>query len=94
MDDPQPNDQMDLQRFTVTSSEGKSESCTVKEWIQSIADGKSPDRLSEIDKLIDGQVGGLKDRTEFVLNTKRAVPLFEFRRLASLKADAMQSRVD
>ena len=94
VDNPKPNDQMDQQKFIVSSSDDESDSCTVQEWIQSIADGKSKDRLSEIDEIIDGQVGGLKDRTEFVLNTERKVPLFEFRRLASLVAGDMQSRVE
>lgn len=66
---------MDGQTFIVESN-GKSESTTVKDWMQSIQDGKPPDRLSEIDKVIDGSIGRFKDALEDVLNTNRAVPLF------------------
>jgi hypothetical protein len=90
---PQPNGQMDKQKFSVLSFDGKSDSSTVQEWMQSIQDGNSPDRLSELDRIIDGQIGGLKDALENVLNTSRAVPLFEFRRLKSVKSGDMQSRV-
>lgn len=39
------------------------------------------DGLSEFDTSIDSSIGGLKTVTEHVFNTKRAVPLFEFRDL-------------
>ena len=79
----------------MTSSDPpKSDSCTVKEWIQSIEDGKSPDRLSEIDEIIDGSVGGMGGELENMLNTQRAVPLFEFRRLPFLVAGEMADRVE
>ena len=83
---------MDQQTFKTTSN-GKSDSCTVQEWIQSIADNQSPDRLSVVDQIVDGSIGGLKDALENVLDTNRAVPLFEFRRLPGVKAADMQSRV-
>ena len=90
---PKPNNKMDGQTFKVNSN-GKSDSTTVKDWMQSIQDGKSPDRLSEIDKVIDGSIGRFKDALENVVNTNRAVPLFEFRRLKSVKAGEMKDRVD
>ena len=66
----------------------------MKEWIQSIEDEKSPDRLSEVDKIIDGSIGFFGDKLENVLNTQRAVPLFEFRRLGKVVAGKMKDRVD
>lgn len=83
---------MDGQDFEVSSNSRK-DSTTVKDWMQSIQDGKSPDRLSEIDQVIDGSIGGLKDALENVLHTNRAVPLFEFRRLAGVKTRDMKDRV-
>lgn len=84
---------MDQQRFSVSSSDGKFDSCTVRHWMQSIQDGNMPDRLSTLDRIIDGQIGGLRDTLENILNTNRGVPLFEFRRLSSVKSGDMQSRV-
>ena len=84
---------MDGQTFKTSNSEGGSDSCTVQEWIQSIQDGTSPDRLSEVDKIIDGSIGGLKDALENVINTDRAVPLFEFRRLPGVKSTDIKDRV-
>ena len=83
---------MDKQIFSL-SSDGKSDKCSVQEWMQSIEDGRSKDRLSEADEVIDGSVGGLKDALENVLNTNRAVPLFEFRNLAGVKAADMKDKV-
>lgn len=79
---------MDRQVFALSSG-GKSASCSVQEWIQSIQDVRSPDRLTEVDKVIDGSIGGYKDTLENVINTDRAVPLFEFRSLAGVKPGAM-----
>lgn len=93
LDAPHPNGQMDRQKFILSTDDGRSASCTVQEWIQSIQDGHSPDRLTTLDQIIDGQVGAFKDALENVLNTNRAVPLFEFRRLRKVKAGDMQSRV-
>ena len=83
---------MDGQEFSVSSSEA-SQSCTVKDWTQSIQDNDSPDCLSEIDKVVDGQIGGLGSALENVLDTSRAVPLFEFRRLPNLVSGEMKDRV-
>lgn len=61
--------------------------------MQSVQDGHSPDRLSEVDQVIDGSIGGLKDALENVIDTDRAVPLFEFRNLAGVKAGDMKDKV-
>ena len=82
---------MDSQKFGASSSDGREDSCTVQEWIQSIQNGPAPDRLTVLDRIIDGQIGGLADALENVLNTNRAVPLFEFRRLRGIPASQMQS---
>ncbi|KAF8856532.1 hypothetical protein BDZ45DRAFT_594090, partial [Acephala macrosclerotiorum] len=91
VDAPVPNAALDQKKFSVSSSSGRSDSCTVQEWIQSIAAGTSPDRLSQLDQVLDSSIGGLKDALENVLNTQRAVPLFEFRRLPSIQASGMQA---
>lgn len=93
VDAPQPNTQMDQQTFKTSNSEGKSDSCSVQEWIQSIQDGNSPDRLSQVDHIVDGSIGGYGDALENVINTNRAVPLFEFRRLAGVRAADMEKHV-
>jgi len=90
---PKPNGKMEGQKFEV-SFNGKTDSTTVKDWMQSVQDGKSPDRLPEIDQVLDGSIGGLKDALENVFNTNRAVPLFEFRRLARVKVGDMADSVD
>ena len=86
---------MDGQTFTVNPSGGQTQSLTVQDWIQSIQDGTSPDKLSVLDQAIDGSIGGLGNALENVINSNpsRAVPLFEFRRLPSVKSGAMQDRV-
>lgn len=84
---------MDGQTFSVSSA-GKSDSVSVQDWIRSIAHGDSPDKLTVVDQTVDSQVGGLGDALENVLDTTRAVPLFEFRRLRSAKAEDMQTNVE
>ncbi|KAG8528553.1 uncharacterized protein KY384_006725 [Bacidia gigantensis] len=64
-----------------------------KDFLQSKPNGIGPksvkdDVLSLFSRVlsigvIDGQIGGLKDALEYVVNTPRAVPLLEFRALAS-----------
>lgn len=83
---------MDEEVFSL-ESDGKSDKCSVKEWIQSIQDNRSPDRLSEADRVIDGSIGGLGNALENILNTNRAVPLFEFRNLAGVKVANMKDIV-
>ncbi|KAL8881308.1 MAG: hypothetical protein Q9198_001467 [Flavoplaca austrocitrina] len=92
VEDPKPNGQMDKEVFSL-ESDGKRDKCSVKVWIKSIQDNRSPDRLSEADKVIDGSIGGLGNSLENVLNTNRAVPLFEFRSLAGVKAANMEDKV-
>ncbi|KAL8959825.1 MAG: hypothetical protein Q9193_003375 [Seirophora villosa] len=71
LNDPKPNSQMDEQVFSLSSG-GQSDKCSVKEWMQSIQDNHSPDRLSQADKVIDGSIGGLGKALENVLHTDRA----------------------
>lgn len=84
---------MDDQTFSI-EYRGKHDSTTVKEWMESIQDGKSPDRVSEVDKVLNGQVGGLKGALENVLDTSKAAPLFEFRRLKAVKTKDIKSFVN
>ena len=83
---------MDSQAFGMSSATA-SDGCSVKDWVTSIANGDSPDRLSKADQVIDSQVGGLGSKLENVVDTTRAVPLFEFRRLGSATAGQMQAKV-
>ncbi|KAL8747738.1 MAG: hypothetical protein Q9190_000437, partial [Brigantiaea leucoxantha] len=91
-DKPEPNIKMDGQVFGISSSE-ESNSCSVEDWVRSIANGDSPDKLSEADKLVDTQVGGLGSALENIVGTTRAVPLFEFRNLDGVPAPRMQDKV-
>ena len=59
----------------------------------SIASGPSPDKLTKLDGLIDGQVGGLGTALENIIDSTRAVPLFEFRNLLGVAAGQMQDTV-
>ena len=59
----------------------------------SIASGPSPDKLTKLDGLIDGQVGGLGTALENIIDSTRAVPLFEFRNLDGVVAGKMQDTV-
>lgn len=65
----------------------------MKEWIASIEGGQSPDKLTTLDKIVDGQIGGLGTLLENVVGTNRGVPLFEFRDLNSVQASRMQGLV-
>ncbi len=92
---PVPNAKMDGQTFSVTPSKGETQSLKVQDWIQSIQDGTFPDKLSTLDQAIDGSIGGLRDALENVIDSSpsRAVPLFEFRRLAGVKLGDVESLV-
>ncbi|KAL9630619.1 MAG: hypothetical protein Q9204_004625 [Flavoplaca sp. TL-2023a] len=92
VDAPKPNGKMDDTKFSL-ESDGEKKECSVKEWIQSIQDNRSPDRLSEVDKVIDGSIGRLGKALETVLGTDRAVPLFEFRDMAGVIAAKMEDHV-
>lgn len=85
---------MDDQTFHLTDEDKGEDSCTVKEWIQSIQDGDSPDKLSELDQSFNGQLGALGDALEHMHGTKTGVPLFEFRRLKGVKTTGMKDFVN
>lgn len=70
-------------------AKGTEDSTSIKDWMQSIQDGKSPDRLSEVDQARSGQVGGLKGALENLVGTLQAAPLFEFRRLKAISTTEM-----
>ncbi|KAJ5587661.1 uncharacterized protein N7459_003426 [Penicillium hispanicum] len=89
---PTPNGKMDKQTFYLEYND-KEDSCTVKEWMESIQDSKSPDRLSEVDQVLNGQVGGLKKKLENLVGTTISAPLLEFRRLPSVTVSGMESMV-
>lgn len=84
------------QKYAPTDHNGKSDiQCTVKEWLDSIQQGAIPDLLSQADKTIDGSIGKYdKAKFENVYNTKRKVPLFEFRRIGRMTPDEMADRAD
>ncbi|KAJ4409176.1 hypothetical protein N0V82_009528 [Gnomoniopsis sp. IMI 355080] len=70
-------------------------SIKLKDWISGIQTSKKTeaDMLSTADKdFFDGQIGGLKDGTEYVLGTKTEAPLFEFRDLAGIKANQIEAK--
>ena len=61
---------------------GNPASVNIKAWIQGIsAQSPSPDLLTAYDKGIDGSIGGLGTSMEKMYNSRRSVPLFEFRNL-------------
>lgn len=84
---------MDQQTFQVESV-GKSDACTVQDWIESMENGNSPDRLTVLDQVIDGSIGGLGNRLEYILHTTRAVPLFEFRNLRAINTGDIPGMVN
>ncbi|KAL8968353.1 MAG: hypothetical protein Q9183_002498 [Haloplaca sp. 2 TL-2023] len=65
----------------------------VPDWIESIENGPSPDKFTELDRLVDGQIGGLGEALENVIDTNRAVPLFEFRNLRGLMPPGFENFV-
>ncbi|KAF2201339.1 hypothetical protein GQ43DRAFT_480789 [Delitschia confertaspora ATCC 74209] len=66
---------------------------SVQDWIKSIKNGQAPDKLTQLDKNVDGSIGGLNTAVEHVLQTTREVPLFEFRRLPGVKVSEMENLV-
>ncbi|PLB46617.1 hypothetical protein P170DRAFT_427923 [Aspergillus steynii IBT 23096] len=76
LDHPLPNKRFDELEFTFERHK-----LNVKEWIEAIQ-GRQ-DLLKGFDGKGDGQIGGLGDRTEWILGTTRPVPIFEFRDLGS-----------
>ena len=80
---------MDGQKFVETKGETTKE-LTVQDWIKSIEADKSPDKLSELDKIAHGQLGHYGTETEKIYGGERQVPLFEFRRLPGQKTDKLK----
>ena len=92
--DPKPNSNLDNFGWCLQNTDTNEKDCLkVQDWIESISSGPSPDKLTTLDKLIDGQIGGLGTALENVVGTTRAVPLFEFRNLNGINATRMQSTV-
>lgn len=83
---------MDAASFTFKSGSEK-KVVTVKDWLDQVQAGTA-DLLQEADKIIDGQVGALGSATEYVLNTKREVPLFEFRDIFGIKPSEFKAKVE
>ncbi|SLM39732.1 hypothetical protein LPUS_10336 [Lasallia pustulata] len=91
---PEPNSYMDGIGWCLKNTDTNDQDClTVEDWMTSIASGSSPDKLTKLDGLIDGQIGGLGTALENIIDSTRAVPLFEFRNLAGVKAGKMQDAV-
>lgn len=85
---------MDEQTISIVmEARGTEDSTSIKDWMKSIQDGKSPDRLSEVDQARNGQVGGLKGALENLVGTSQAAPLFEFRRLKAISTTEMSDFV-
>ncbi|KAF1969178.1 hypothetical protein BU23DRAFT_571747 [Bimuria novae-zelandiae CBS 107.79] len=61
--------------------------CTMKEWIDAIEARTVSDPITRVDRKVDDSVGRFDYKWEYVLNTNREVPLFEFRRLKAKPAD-------
>jgi hypothetical protein len=57
----------------------------VMDWIKSIENQEKPDGLTKFDQYMDGQIGGWGDKLEYVMDTERAVPIWEFRDLGLFK---------
>lgn len=96
MNAPKPNSYMDGIGWCLKdSSSGKQDCLLVSDWIASIQNGDpkgtAPDKLTTLDELIDGQIGGLGMAKEYVVGTGRAVPIFEFRNLDGVAAPKFQS---
>ncbi|KAI9039209.1 uncharacterized protein KD926_009843 [Aspergillus affinis] len=64
----------------------------LKEWMDKLPKGE--DLLAHADEVIDGQIGELKSAREELLNSKRIVPLFEFRDIGSAPSSHFQKVVD
>lgn len=86
---------MDKLGWCLKNAENGDQDClSVEAWIASIEGGQSPDKLTTLDQLIDGQIGGLGTALENVVGTTRGVPLFEYRDLNGIVADKMQGFVN
>ena len=95
VDDPKPTEKLDHMRFEGSSSNGKRDSFTVEEWVQSIEEGKGADLLTKLDhKTADSSIGGLRTRVEFGYQSERLIPIFEFRRIARIQTSELPLYVD
>jgi hypothetical protein len=74
------------------SSGGQTQPVTIKDWMENLQTGQ--DLLTQADRIIDGQVGGLGTAVEYVLRTTREIPLFEFRNLGSSAIPNFQTDVE
>lgn len=81
---------MDNLGWCLQNESGQRDCLLVKDWIASIEGGQSPDKLTTLDKIVDGQIGGLGTALENVVGTTRGVPLFEFRDLSGIQAPRME----
>ncbi|KAL8968709.1 MAG: hypothetical protein Q9183_002335 [Haloplaca sp. 2 TL-2023] len=85
---------MDGLGWCLKNSETNDRDClTVKDWVASIEDGPSPDKLTTLDKLVDGQIGALGEALENIIDTTRAVPLFEYRDLGGYLTTQLEDKV-
>ncbi|KAL8869501.1 MAG: hypothetical protein Q9174_004225 [Haloplaca sp. 1 TL-2023] len=93
-EDPEPKEYMDGVGWCLRNTDTQETGCLkVSDWIDSIENGASPDELTKLDRLVDGQIGGLGEALENVVDTSRAVPLFEFRNLGGKKPNEFQGFV-
>ncbi|KAI9172688.1 hypothetical protein HJFPF1_02199 [Paramyrothecium foliicola] len=88
-----PTARMDQAVFTMKDNEKRPFTVPVKDWIQKIGSGER-DMLQEGDAQVDRQIGALGGKMEWVLNTKREAPIFEFRDLGSSKPSGFRAFVE
>ncbi|KAL1858812.1 hypothetical protein Daus18300_009810 [Diaporthe australafricana] len=69
------------------------ETVLLKNWINNLQTLEKDSLADDLDALMWGQMGGLGERTEFVVDTERPVPLFEFRDLGSSTSATMEKDV-
>jgi len=91
MDENFKGDEFDKAKFKwdngIKGANNKKAELLVSDWMKGLQDGKK-DLMAEQDKIIDGQIGKLGDRMEYLYQGKhdRLVPIFEFRDLGSSSA--------
>lgn len=90
VDDPEPTDAMDDQFFDAGDEDGDGD-VTVQEWINSIQNNIYPDALTTFDQRHDSQIGGFRNRMEYVAYTSVLVPLWEFRDLQLINTAAFRT---
>lgn len=87
---------MDTTTFAYVYGDNSKGTLSVKNWINGLQTPgtHTTDLLTALDKERYQQVGGLGSKMEYVLNTKRPVPLFELRDLYSCNAAEMKTKVE